>query len=136
MKNKYVQEFYANIKFAELLMRPLQQRIWNTDNPTSVLGWLINLWPIWYITLWVSIYTYFIFSQRAGLAIVAEQVWCLMSVTQILAKLVNGVLKKHSLKRLMQWCEEIYAMDYKDQYQPLVHGVFEKTNIFIYLCTR
>lgn len=135
MRN-YIEDFHTNIKFIELLMKPLRQRVWNTDNPSSIIGWIIHIWPIWYISMWVLIYVYFILAQRAGLVTASEQIWCLMSITQILAKLINGVLKKESLRKLMQWCEVTYSTQYKDKYRNIIHEIFENTNIYIYLCIR
>lgn len=42
MRN-YLKEFHSNIQFIELLMKPIRQGIWNTDNPSSVTGWIVHI---------------------------------------------------------------------------------------------
>lgn len=135
MRN-YLEEYQRNIKLTNLLLKPLNQEIWKPVNVSSVFGLIRHFWPIWYITAWVMFYTYLIFNERAGLAIISEQIWCLMSILQTLTKLVNGYLQKGKIRVLMKWCEENYTIKHKPEYQVIVNNVFEKTNIYIAMSIR
>lgn len=127
----FAAEYQRNIKFIDSCLIPLNQGVLKPIRPKSVLGWFFHIWPIWYGCIWLCVYTYLIFGQRAGLALISQQIWCMMCVTQLVAKLINGVVNIKKLKALFQWCNEVYTTKYDPEYQNVVNGVFEKTNIYI-----
>lgn len=135
MRN-YLEEYRGNIKFTNTLLWPINQGIFKSVPPTTILGLVVYLWPIWYNCIWILYYSYLIFAEKADLLIVCEQIWCLMTIVQLMAKLLNGLIQNAKLQQLMKWCEENYTTKYKTQYEGTVNNVFDKTNIYISLCIR
>lgn len=135
MRN-YLDEYHINIRFTNSLLKIIAQSTIKSVYPTTVLGWVVDLWPIWYNGFWILYYVYLIFAERAGLAIVCEQIWCLMTIIQSLTKVLNALAQKGTLKWLLKWCEEVYTTKHKEEYQGIVNNVFEKTNIYIHMCIR
>lgn len=133
---KYVEDFNRNIKLADLLLSPLNQGVINYKAKEGFLGRLIQLWPIWYNFAWVAIYCYLIFGERAGLGIISEQIWCLMTITQMLSKITNGVAQNDKLKELLKWCKDVFTADYKPTYQEIVDEISTKASFLISLCSR
>lgn len=133
MDRKYLEEFRRNVVHIDKLLRPINQGFLMPIRPTSIFGWFWHIWPIWYCSLWVGIYTYLVFCHggQAGLSLVSQQIWCMMCVAQLVAKLINGVLQVTKLQDLFKWCEECYTMDYDQEYVPIVNGVFKRTNVYI-----
>lgn len=135
MRN-FLEEFQSNQRLTNLLLKPLNQEIWKNVKTPNIIAGIVHFWPIWYNSLWSAFYVYLIFAERAGLAIISEQIWCLMSILQTLVKLVNGLLQNGKLRVLMKWCEENYTTKYRPEYQGIVDKVFEKYNIYIAMAMR
>ena len=135
MRN-YLSEYVENIKLMDWVLKPANQGVLQSMVHVTPWGRFLQLWPIAFISFWIAFYTYLIFGQMAGLAIISQQLWCLMSILQIAAKLVNGLVQRGKLEELLQWCEGIYTATYKEKYRGIVYGVFEKTNFFIKMCIR
>lgn len=136
MERNYSAEFFANIQLLDRLLKPINQGIINYKQPKTIPRWIFATWPIWYNCCWIIFYGYLIFTERAAPSIISQQILSLMCITQLVAKLTNGVVNYHQIKTLLQWCEDIYTAKYRDQYKPVINGVFEKTNINITLCIR
>lgn len=133
---KYVEDFHRNKKLADILLSPLNQGVINYKTQKGFIRRLVQLWPIWYNFAWVAFYLYLIFGERAGLGIVSEQIWCLMTITQMLSKITNGVAQNDKLKQLLKWCENVFTADYKPGYQEIVDEISTKANFLISLCSR
>lgn len=133
---KYVEDFHRNIKLADILLSPLNQGVINYKTQRGFIRRLIQLWPIWYNFAWVAFYLYSIFGERAGLGIVSEQIWCLMTITQMLSKITNGVAQNDKLKQLLKWCENVFTADYQPGYQEIVDEISTKASFLISLCSR
>lgn len=127
---RYLQEYRRNIVLIDKLLRPINQGFLNPIRPKTLWGWFLHTWPIWYGSIWLVIYTYVIFGhgKQAGLEIISQQIWSMMCVTQLVAKLINGVIQIKKLKDLFNWCEHCYTMKYRPEYLAIVLGVFAKTN--------
>lgn len=133
MKKSLLEEFRANVLFIDALLRPINQGFLSPVRPSSLRGWFWQVWPIWYGTAWICIYTYLILTQgrQAGQALVSQQIWGVMCVVQFVVKSVNGLLQVEKLQRLFNWCEGCYTMDYRKEYEAIVNSVFQRTNIYI-----
>lgn len=137
--DKYLAEYRYNIKWIDRLMWPINQNFlnpsWKPKNP--ILRFLYN-WQIWYGCTWIVVYLYLIVAhgKMAGLNMVSAQIWCVMCVMQMEAKIINGEVQKKKLMKLLKWCEELYTMDYGEEYKQVVLGLFEKTNRIITFCIR
>lgn len=138
MEKRFLLEFRSNAAFIDKILRSINQGFQNPTRPTSICGWFWKFLPIWFSTVWITIYVYLIFTQgqQAGLALVAQQIWAMMVLIQAVSKLTNGVFRIKMLEDLMKWCEECYTMDYRPEYVPVVNGVFRRTNIYISVCIR
>lgn len=137
--DKYLAEYRDNIQLIDRLMWPLNQNFlkpsWKPKN--KVLRFLYA-WQIWYGCTWIGVYIYLIVchGKLAGMEIISQQIWCVMSVMQMEAKIINGWLQKDKLMRLLKWCEDLYTMDYGKEYAKVVLDVFAKTNRTITFCVR
>lgn len=132
----FLAEFKSNIRLTDILLSQLNQGILNPKNPKSVIVWTLQRWPMWYVASWITFYLYLIFGERAGLVNISEQIWCLMTISQVLVKIINHLLQSDKVKDILRWCEGIYTTQYKPEYQVVVESVFQKTNSFIGLCIR
>lgn len=132
----YMEDFHKTMKLADRLLSPLNQGVLSSSEKTGFFRMLLRLWAIWYNCAWVAFYFYLIFGERAGLAIVSEQIWCLMSVMQLLAKLINGVVQRDKLKELLKWCEGVYTTKYKPDYEEIFEKTCNRASFLIYLCSR
>lgn len=134
--SSYLDKFKGNIRLADNFLRPLNQGILNPNNPKSVIVRNLQRWPMWYIASCVTFYLYLIFGERAGLVNISEQIWCLMTISQVLVKIINHLLQSDKVKDILRWCEELYTTQYKPEYQVVEESVFQKTNSIIGLCIR
>lgn len=134
MRN-YSAEFYANLKLCDSFLRPFNQGVLVADNSKG-LRWFLNLWPIWYSCLWIALYTYLILVESAGPVIVSQQMLSMFCIVQLAVKQLNGKLQWDLLRRLLKWCEEIYTVKLKPEYQTMVNRVFDETNSTITMCIR
>lgn len=141
--SNYLKEYHRIVQLTDTFLTPVRQGVLissqnniKAHKKDGFICRLLNGGPILYISLWVGIYVYCIFGEHAGLEIVSEQLWCLMSITQILAKLINGVVQRDKLKELLGWCEGNYTFAYRKEYKAIVNGVFEKANTVISFCCR
>lgn len=127
--DKFLVQYQRVVVIIDRLLRLVNQGFVQPVRPTSIFGWFRHIWPIWYACIWLVIYTYLIFGhgKQAGLELVSQQIWCMMCVVQVTAKLTNGVLQVEKLQDLFKWCEECYTMDYQE-YTDIVISVFEKTH--------
>lgn len=114
----------------------LNQSLLNPADPKTLFQWVVNLFPIIYVSLWVAFYTYLMVAERAGLDLIAQQIWVYMSIIQMLVKLLNGVLQTDKFKELIGWCESAYTTKFKPEYQVIFNKIFEKTNGTIALFFR
>lgn len=135
MRN-YLDEFKGNIRLTDLFLRGIKQDLVKPVKPKGIFSVIWQNWPLCYITGWVIFYLYLIFGERAGLVNISEQIWCLMSVSQVLVKLLNRLMQSDKMTEILRWCEGLYTAKYKPEYRVIVFGVFEKTNSFIGLCIR
>lgn len=133
---QYLIDFHKTMKLADRLLSPINQGVLSSTEKKGFFRNLLQLWAIWYNSAWVTFYFYLIFGEQAGLAIVSEQIWCLMSVMQLLAKLINGVVQKHKLEELMKWCEGVYTTKYKSDYKEMFEKTCNRASFLIYLCSR
>lgn len=138
MEKKSLEEFRRNVVFIDKLLRPINQGFLNPIRPTTLRGWFVHVWPIWYGSMWVVIYWYLILvhGKQAGLTLISQQIWTVMALMQFVAKLVNGVFQVRKLQELFKWCENCYTMDYHTDVKVAVNGVFRKTNTYISTCIR
>lgn len=136
MARNYTEEFFGNIRLLDRLLKPIGQGIINYQRPRTICAWIRSTWPIWYNCCWIVFYTYLIMVEKAEPRILSQQILSLMCITQLVAKLLNGVVNYAQIKNLLRWCEEIYTAQYRDEYKSVVNGVFEKTNFNITLCIR
>lgn len=138
MDRKLVEQYRSNAVLIDKLLQPLNQGFMKPKRPSSIFGWLFHVWPIWYGSIWICIYTYLIFGhgRLGGLALISQQIWCMMCVTQLVVKLTNGVFQGEKLQELFKWCEKCYTMDYSKEYIPVISGVYEKANVYITTCIR
>lgn len=136
--DKYLQEHKRNIVLIDTILRPLNQGFLNPIRPKRLVGWIVHTWQIWYCSSWLAFYIYLIFGhgKKAGLELISQQIWCSMSVMQLVAKLFNGVFQMRKLQDLFKWCEECYTMKYRPEYVDIVTGVFARTNAYITICIR
>lgn len=131
-------QFQSNIQLIDHLMWPLNQNFLHSVKPKSILGWFGHLWPIWYGCTWIVVYMYLIgaHGKQAGIEMVSQQIWCVMAVIQMEAKIINGLFQKQKLLELFDWCEHCYTMDYRSEYARVVRDMFTKTDGHITWCIR
>lgn len=132
----YNKEFNRNIEITNFLLRPIFQSILKHAVPNTLCGWFVQLWPLWINSAWILCFGYLILVERAGLEIVAQQIWCMNSATQTLVKYLNGLIKYRKIQELLQWCKHIYAGTEKANYKLIVDNVFHLTNLSISRCIR
>lgn len=94
------------------------------------------MWPLWYNALWVLFLGYLIAVERAGLEIIAQQIWCFIALLQVVVKFANKELQEDNINQLIRWCEKIYSNQEKEIYSRIVANVFEKGNLYISLAIR
>lgn len=133
----YQQEYSRNIKEINWLLWPLNQEILKSQTPSSVLGWFLHLWALWYTLAWILFFTYLVFVESAGLQIMAQQLWCLSALIQVLVKYVNKVVQAKKVNQLIGWCAGVYdGPKQKANYAQVINDVFDKTNFYISFCIR
>lgn len=125
-----------NICLTNWLLWPLNQQILTTTTPKTVFGWIFHMWPLWYNALWVLFLGYLIAVERAGLEIIAQQIWCFIALLQVVVKFANKELQEDNINQLIRWCEKIYSNQEKEIYSRIVANVFEKGNLYISLAIR
>lgn len=133
--SSFLQDFYRNILFANKFLRLLNQPI-NFHTPRFILAKIFHLWPIWYNSFVVAGYIYLIFGQSAPLEIFSQQLWTVMTIFQVLAKLTNRRMHDKEFQTLLKWCEEKYTLRFRPEYQEIVDDTFLKTNRYITLFIR
>lgn len=135
MRN-YLAEYESNIKLTHRLLDPLNQGLIKSEPPAGFLQWTFHYLPFIYNTSWMLFYFYLIFAQRISLETTCEQLWCLMTIVQLFAKMLNGFVNRNQLEKLLEWCRDNYTTKYKYKYQVIVDRVWEKNNVLIAMCIR
>lgn len=135
MRN-YLAEFHRNLDLTERLLSHVNQSIKNPPAPKGFIEWFRNLFPITYCTFWIVLYTYLMFFEDGGLDLIVQQIWCMMSIMQVWAKMINSIVQQKKITELLAWCENVYAAPYKPDYKPIVNNIFEKTNFIIALLLK
>lgn len=136
MRN-YTEEFHANIKLLDYFLAIFHQGIFQNQTRTkNLLIRLWQLWPLWYSSLWITFYAYLILGETAGPEIVSQQILSMFCVVQLLAKQINAKCQGTRLRKLVQWCEDVYVVKLPEKYQKVVDDVFEETNSTITTCIR
>lgn len=135
--DKFLIKYRKNVVLIDTFLRVVNQGFLKPIRPKTILGWFRHIWPIWYCSIWLAFYTYLIFAEgkQAGLELVSQQIWCMMCVAQLLAKLINGVLQVKKLQDLFKWCEECYTIPY-EEYEKVVLDLYEKRDGYITICIR
>lgn len=137
--DKYLAEYRDNLLLIDRLMWPLNQNFLKPSwQPKNLIPRFLFRWQMWYGCSWIGIYIYLIVGhgKLAGLALVSQQIWCLMTIIQMEAKVINGAWQKDKMLQLLKWCERLYTMDYGEDYATVVLSVFAKTNRSISFCVR
>lgn len=135
--DKFLIQHRQNVVLIDIILRINNQGFLKPVRPTSILGWVRHTWPIWYLSIWLTGYMYLIFGhgKKAGLELVSQQIWCAMTVAQVMTKLINGSLQVEKLQDLFKWCEECYTMSY-GEYEKVVLELYEKRDKYITMCIR
>ena len=137
MVDKFFETFRSNVKYLNFFLKLLNQPILCDDPPRNLFRRVLQMWPLWFNSLMVVFYGSLILVERARLEISSKQLWCFMTVVQLVAKLINRLVNGKTFRELLDWCQGEYGKREKQQraYQEIVDQVFEQmtkyTTMFI-----
>ena len=136
MVDKFFETFRSNVKYLNFFLKHLNQPILCDDPPTNIFWRVLQMWPLWFNSLMVVFYGSLILVERARLEISSKQLWCFMTVVQLVAKLINRLANGKTFRELLAWCQGEYEKrEQQRAYQEIVDQVFEEmtkyTTMFI-----
>lgn len=135
MVDKFFEAFCSNVKYLNFFLKLLNQPIVCDGSPTNLFRWGVRMWPLWFNSLMVVFYGSLILVERARLEISSKQLWCFMTVVQLVVKLINRLVNGKTFEELLDWCQGEYEQKEQREYQEIVDHVFEEmtkyTTLFI-----